>query len=235
VGLARAQDSREERTRRIRKQYEKFLVARLDKRERSLGRVAIGVLICLTGVLIPLGLFFIVRGLLGKNPIQAALHVELDFVDRAQAVMAYPLMVNSMLRHPGDEAAAGLVIISFDDGPPTTVEFMAGVCVAIGEAESSNADSEVARWARELMGDEDYQRSRRRRVPAELTKGHTVYACDLGIAPWYLPDRHLSDEIPMIPCLAEPGDTGRICAIPYWVAFDAPEPQWARGCKVAIF
>ena len=86
----------------------------------------------------------------------------------------------------------------------------------------------------DLMFDEEYQQARRWRLPESITAGHRVYAVDLAVHPHYLPERHLSDEMPMVPCLAEPGDQGGVRAIPYWCAFDVPPPPWAQWCGVFI-
>ena len=38
-----------------------------------------------------------------------------------------------------------------------------------------------------------------------------------------------------VPCLAEPGEQGRIRQMPYWVVFEnAPPPPWADQCPVML-
>jgi hypothetical protein len=156
------------------------------------------------------------------------------FIDRAEPVMAFPLMVNRLLRQPGDAPVPGLFIISFERGRAETVAFMGEVAVAAGDPLPLKLPAADEQFLIDLMFDEEYQQSRRRRLPDSITKGHRVYAVDLAVHPHYLPDRHLSDGVPMVPCLAEPGDQGRVRAIPYWCAFDVPPPPWAERCGVFI-
>src|SRR5687767_10466523 len=40
------------------------------------------------------------------------------FIERAVPVMAYPIMVNSILRRPGTQPSAGLVLVSFEQVAP---------------------------------------------------------------------------------------------------------------------
>jgi hypothetical protein len=51
-----------------------------------------------------------------------------------------------------------------------------------------------------------------------MTRGRTVYACDLMIQQGLLNNAHISDENPLLPCLAEPGDAGRLLVLPHWLA-----------------
>jgi hypothetical protein len=67
------------------------------------------------------------------------------------------------------------------------------------------------------MFDEQFKPFRRRKVPTSITRGPTVYACDLLIEPGLLPDKHISDNVPFLPCMAEPGEIGRLLLIPYWM------------------
>src|SRR5688572_2350395 len=101
------------RTKAIRDRYRKFVLSRLGERKRSLPLILIGGIVMCTVVLIPVGLYLVIRGIRGRPKWGPALDYELGFIDRAEAVMAYPLMINSMLRRPGDAAAAGLFLISF--------------------------------------------------------------------------------------------------------------------------
>ena len=109
------------------------------------------------------------------------------------------------------------------------------VALSVLECGKPDTPDEDRKFLILLMADEEYQRNRRRRLPDSITGGHTVYACDLGISPDYLPFRKINEEMPVIPCLAEPGDSGQIRIVPYWCAFGVTPPAWAEECKVAIF
>jgi hypothetical protein len=227
-------DERVQRTLVLRQRYREFIESRLGRRTRSPARVVIGVLLLFTGVLIPLGLWLIISGLWARNRNGDALAGELAFIERAEPVMAFPLMVNRLLRQPGDAPVPGLFIITFDRGRAETVAFMAEVAVVAADPIPRKLPEADEQALIDLMFDEEYQPSRRRRLPDSVTAGHRVYAVDLAVHPHYLPERHLSDEMPMVPCLAEPGDQGRIRAIPYWCAFDVPPPAWAERSGVFI-
>jgi hypothetical protein len=50
--------------------------------------------------------------------------------------MAFPLMVNSMLRQPGTERAPRLFIISFDHEAGESVSFMGTLAERVGDGSS---------------------------------------------------------------------------------------------------
>jgi hypothetical protein len=228
-------DERTHRTRLVRENYRRFVAERIGRPKRSWIKVVIGLVLLATVVLIPVGFYLIVSGLRKQAPLQKQFQEEMAFIDRAEAVMAYPLMVNSMLRSPGDVPAPGLVIISFDRGEPETIPYMADVAIKAGEAIGHGLPPDDEQFLIDLMLDEEYQRSRRRRLPDSVTRGHRVYACDLSIHPWYLPGKRLNDEAPFIPCLAEPGEAGQIRAVPWWCVYpDYQPPPWASECPVLI-
>ena len=140
------------------------------------------------------------------------------FLDRAEPVMAYPLMINSILRRPGMKPSAGLVMVSFETNWPAE---MANVGLRVGNADAaSEADRN---WLRELLADEEYQVHRRRKLPESVSGGRVIYACDLWIPPALL--KHQSLNIPMLPCMAERGDRGRINVLPWWIAVGEDEPR----------
>jgi hypothetical protein len=145
------------------------------------------------------------------------------FLRNAVPVMAYPLMVNLMLRRPGIEPSAGLVLITFD--PSVTTNQAIDVVGRIDAACSSGSTGlpDVI-FCRKLMNHEDFILARRRKIPMSLTDGREFYACDLWIPPKLLHRQCISDDLPFIPCMAEPGESGRINVMPWWIGIDVPEP-----------
>ena len=226
-------DERAERTAQVRDRYRQFVLSHWPA-GRSLVRVAIGILLLCSLILIPIGIWLVITGLMKRTRRKEQLEAELAFIDRAECVMAFPIMVNSLLREPGERPVPGLFVMSFDDGPPQTLEFMAEVILAMEDIDSAKVSPDDARFLTELLLDEEYQRSRRRKLPVSITAGHTIYACDIAVNPLYLPNRHLADEFPLVPCLAEPRDHGQIRPIPYWCAADALPPAWAARCGVFV-
>lgn len=134
-----------------------------------------------------------------------------SFARAAVPVVGYPLMVNGMLRRPGRRPATGLVMIAFRPHPNDPGEmFDIARSVASGIAD----DPGEARFLRELMADEEYTPNRRRRIPPGVARGRELYACDTSISPLFLRDGHVSDTHPLIYCIAEPGEGGRIMQLP---------------------
>ena len=217
-----------------------------------------------TVVLIPLAWRFY-RQWRQRERLGAALHEVLDFARRAEAVMAFPLMVNRVLRTPGDQESAGLVLVCFDPVHGNSMPFMADMAVTVGRggeldddlhedgdghddgddehersaersASRAQVEGDAASVIKELspedrafcvalMNDEQYVPYRRRRVPDSITGGVAVWACDLWIDPGVLHGRRVSDEMPLLPCMAEPGPAGRITQIPWWVQLGVPAPD----------
>lgn len=198
------------------------------------------VLLGLTVVLAPLALVLGIRR--GRHRTQVRLVLERldtaeEFAERAKVVLAYPLMVNSMLRSPGEAPATALVIISFDPYVAHDTMMRLAADLSAGGSPASN-DNDRA-FADALMSDEDFKAFRRRKIPASITGGPEVYACDLAVHPLLLRGRHVLDDWPFVPCAAEPGDSGRIAQIPFWV-FEGCEPPAsnlpeAEAAKIGLF
>jgi hypothetical protein len=151
----------------------------------------------------------------------------LAFAERAVPVMAFPLMVNSLLRRPGTDRAPGLFLISFD--PRVDAGFMGELAERVGAHDAQTMTRAEYDFCRGLMADEEYRVYRRRELPPGLTKGAVVYAVDLVISPLLLSGRHISDEMPLVPCMAEPSDDGRVMQMPYWIATGGPPPGQAES------
>jgi hypothetical protein len=199
------------------------------------GRIVILILMACTFVLMPIALL-LARRLLARTEdeeiVLAILRRARKFGRRAVAIVAYPLMVNSALRIPGAQRAPGLVVTAFDTVAQRDLGFMTRLAESLSrgggtEGEARKWSKEQRRFAEELMVDEEYRPFRRRQIPVGMTGGHTVYACDLLIEPDMLADGFLSDDCPLLPCLAEPGETGLIFLLPYWMAAAPDEPATA--------
>jgi len=141
-----------------------------------------------------------------------------SFIKSAVPVMAYPIMVNSVLRRPGTKPSAGLVIMSFDELSQSEILDL------VSRIEHEDVPSEEhRRFLSQLLNDESYQPNRRRMLPASITSGKIIYACDLWIPPLLLKNNCL--ELHHLPCLAEPGDKGRINVLPWWIAVGEEQPN----------
>jgi hypothetical protein len=185
-------------------------------------------------VLLPLALFLYPRWRKMRTLARVFRAAE-AFSARAAPVMAYPLMVNRALRSPGNDPSAGLVLISFEPAG-NSLQFMADLAVKVGEGTAPDLSAADREFCERLMDEEQYVMSRRRRLPPTVTGGPTVYACDLAIAPQLLERRHIPDDSPLVPCVAEPGDSGRICQMPFWVVMnqDAPDAEATEAFSTMI-
>lgn len=185
------------------------------------------VLSALTLVLLPLSVT-LYRRLRAARAARAPLREAVRFAERATAVMACPLGNDPALRRPGVRAVPALVLVCFDPDVGTSVRFMTRVAAQVWDAVDqdeviglSDADRAFCEY---LFADDEFVPHRRRKLPAAVTGGPDVYACDLMIVPQLLPGRHVSDALPMLPCAAEPGDAGRIAQVPFWLLPGAPAP-----------
>lgn len=154
----------------------------------------------------------------------------LNFANTARPVLAYPLMVNSMLRRRGEEPATGLVMIS---DYPISPDVMMDIAIEVSSGAAS--DPKDADASHRLMSDEQFNSNRRRPIPAGVARGLPLYACDLGISPLLLQDGYVSDRSPVIPCLAEPGPVGRIAQLPHWLVAGLPCPSPTHAEHLAQF
>jgi hypothetical protein len=202
---------------------------------RRTGRITFLVLLGCTVVFLPIALGLSRRLLRRSEDEELFLHSlrrAREFARRATPVIAYPLMVSSVLRSTTPSRATGLVITTFELPAHQDLRFMARLAESLSRGNST--EGEAGRWSKEqrssaeaLMANEDYRPFRRRKIPQDMTREHSVYACDLFIEPEMLPGGRLSDEYVLFPCMAEPGDSGLIFLLPYWMANAPDKPATA--------
>jgi hypothetical protein len=186
------------------------------------------VLLSLTIVLLPLIVWFYPRWRFIQRH-KAVLREWLEFAERAEPVMGFPLMVNSMLREPGNDSAPGLFLICFEKGVGERLVFMGELAARVGGLDAESMSPEDLKFCAGLMMDEEYQPFRRRRLPQTLTGPVTVYAVDAAVNPLLLYQRQISDEMPLVPFMAEPGEAGRITQMPYWFISGTAAPGEAEA------
>jgi len=133
-----------------------------------------------------------------------------EAAERSVAIMAYPVMANVALLRQKGAVAPALVIATFDSD--ATMEEMADVVVKLDTVDYQDVSAETRRAVGAMFRDVQYTPGRRRIVPEELTGGRRVYAFDLMMIGDYLPTDTF--EIPLVPCVAEPGDAGTIQMLP---------------------
>ena len=180
-------------------------------------------LLCATVVLIPLAVKGYRHHRRRTRELQPLLEHARAFAGRAEVVVAFPLMVTSILHHPQTESGTGLVLISFDPAADG-VDLMTDLAQAVGLGDAEGWGKQERDWADRLMSDEQWQACRRRRLPDAMTGGPVVYACDLVIEPLMLPGHYVGEHAPLLLCLAEPGHEGCILHMPYWMVGEGQEP-----------
>lgn len=173
-------------------------------------RWLLGAALLLTGAGIPLGLGLLLSALLAQRRHKAERRELIASIGRSVSILTFPVMVNrELLTRPG-VTAPGLFVGSFEgDFTFDEVSELLGRMESIDEQDVSD---ETKRTVNGFYDAVDYTPHRRRRVPSELTGGKPLYVFDLLIISDFLPTDTL--ELPIVPCLAEPGDTGRIHMIP---------------------
>jgi hypothetical protein len=215
----------EPRDRLIRDGYIEFLRSkRFDPYFRKLHRpprwryiLAVPMILSVAGIAVGLGLIASAR-LSGRkrNRIRQEL---ISAAERSVPVMAYPLMANEALMRRKGTVAPALMIGTFETG--VGYEEMAGLARKMLTVDHQKASNESTATVNKMFEDVTYAHGRRRAVPEDLTGGRRVYAFDLMMIGDYLPTDTL--EFPLVPCLAEPGESGTIQMLPWWIVAGAFE------------
>jgi hypothetical protein len=136
--------------------------------------------------------------------------------ENGEVIFTYVVVANSTLQHAPGAAAPALVVGNFNDGrhDMRIMELRDRLADAALGLPGDPTEAELSN----LLGNLDYTFKRRRPIPSRFTGGIDLIAFDLQIIGEYLPTRTL--QIEAIPCLAERGETGLICMIPYFLIED---------------
>jgi hypothetical protein len=211
----------------IRDAYIQFLRSReFDAYFRKLHRpprwryiLAVPMIVSLAGVGVGLGL--IASAWLSNRKRKRIRRELIAAAEHSVPVMAYPLMANRALMRRNGTVAPALTIGTFETDARN--EEMVTLAKRMLMVAHQDVSRESALTVIKMFEDEEYAEGRRRVVPNDLTGGRRVYAFDLMMIGDYLPTDTL--ELPMVPCLAEPGETGTIQMIPWWIVARAWEAE----------
>ena len=172
-------------------------------------------IVSLAGVGIGLGL--ILSACISNRKRKRIRQEMISAAERSVPVMTYPVMANRVLMQQKGTVAPALTIATFDvDVTLEEMTTLAKIMIMISHQDVSH-ESKVA--VIKMFEDVDYTPGRRRIVPEDVTGGRRVYALDLMVISDYLPTDTL--KVPLIPCMAEPGDTGTIQMLPWWIVDQA--------------
>lgn len=122
--------------------------------------------------------------------------------EAGERVTGYIVRAHEGLYRPGSRVLSCQVLLSFQPEVARDRDYMHHL---------------AQRWAEQTSDRERPVRYRRRRLPLSITDGSTIYCCDLFISPALLTSGYLTGS--MLPCLAEPGESGGIELVPYWLLF----------------
>lgn len=213
----------------VRGRYRAFLELRAIRSELDYGRLGIAVLLLLTVILAPFGVWQAIKAIRSNGAIRRDFQEEIDFIKNAELVFAAPIMVNTGLLKPGcDDGAPGIFLIDFQQRAEDPLDNLFQTVLRIAQPPAETSASE-RQYLASLTEDLKYRPGRRRRLPKSVSNGRTYYAVDLALSPEYLAGGYIDAEMPIVPCLAEPGEKGRIRLIPYWTALDGiPAPKQLR-------
>lgn len=136
-----------------------------------------------------------------------------EVAQRGTRVIGALVQANMALYDPGPEDLPCLVLISFEPQFQQHPEWLSELALHIYSFKGREFTNPEAAYVSSLTTDEIAERHRRRRLPDSFTRGACVYAADLWIYRSFLPRGFvLSHE--RLPCVAEPGEQGRIELLP---------------------
>lgn len=108
---------------------------------------------------------------------------------------------------------------------PDDAEYYMGrarsLCELEEHARALQAPEEQAVW--DWFTDEESPTYKRQRLPAGFTGGPVVYACSLHFHRDFLRQQYIEEWF--VECVAEPGESGRIELLPYWVTQGPYQPR----------
>lgn len=143
-----------------------------------------------------------------------------------ELVTAYIVQASDALYQTGSDTLPCLALFTFQaeiGGDAAYMRYLARRIAHLKDTMPPDADGRyVARLARHEQAPVPY---RRRLLPLSFTDGSTIYCADLWVKRAYLDTPYLTTDI--LPCLAEPGETGGIEMIPTWLLSPAG-PETSR-------
>jgi hypothetical protein len=217
---------------RYRKAVDELIKADGD-RALDIASLVVGCVLVLTCIGIPIGLWIGWRLWKKKDRREFRARECHAFTAGGMGVAVYPLVVPGELRRPGVAVAPGLVLACFDaDVTSAEITSLALAICSFDDAGWTDADRQLAR---RIMSDHAFVPHRRRLLPATMAGRHTMYVCDLVLLSGLFKGGCLTDEVPMVPCFAEPGERGRMVQMPYWVATgESPSAVEREALKASL-
>lgn len=130
-------------------------------------------------------------------------------------VSAYVVQAAEDLYRPGTETLPCRALFSFEPEVGGDADYMRYLARRIVRLKDTVPSDPEGRYLARLAVDEEAVPYRRRPLPVSFTDGSTVYCADLFVKRAYLDTPYLTTDV--LPCLAEPGDSGGIEMVPTWL------------------
>lgn len=132
------------------------------------------------------------------------------------------VQANSMLFQPGNTDLPCLVLFSFEPAGGH-IEYMQRLAAGIFDLKNVRQSDPDLRYVSTLVTNESALKYRRRKLPISFTGGPTVYCADLIITRSSLPAGYITEKV--LPCIAEPGESGALELLPWWLAAGKDNPD----------
>ncbi|MFC7336967.1 suppressor of fused domain protein [Haloferula chungangensis] len=176
---------------------------------------------------IPLGLALIYRGFKKNRLRKEARRDATEAYTHHEVILCTVIIANQALLRKKGAVAPALLIGEFGASDEASLDACGEVALLLCEVYGEDP-SQVAPELQEacrLVNDDTFRDSRRRPIPAHLSKGRQLWLFDTILQADSMP---ALQECPYIPCLAPPGPTGPIMQLPPEVLVFKPEQQVIR-------
>jgi len=145
-----------------------------------------------------------------------------SIVQSGVPVNAFLIQANPALFKPQRQRLPCLALICFQSEVAQDKEYMRFLARKIYALKNTRPADPDSRYIASLTTDERMLPQRRRALPLSFTDGSTIYCTDLWVRPSYLQGSSLQSDI--LPCIAEPGSSGGIELVPWWLLAETEKP-----------
>jgi hypothetical protein len=158
---------------------------------------------------------FLYRGYRAQSRRDARLRA---LVQNGTVVDAYLIQACSALFRPQDEALPSLVLFTFQPEVAAEPEYLRHLARRVFSLKSTRQPDVDGRFVAGLTTEERGVPGRRRQLPLSFTDGSVIYCADLWVQPAHLKGGCLEGNV--LHCIAEPGATGGVELVPWWLLSD---------------
>jgi hypothetical protein len=157
-------------------------------------------------------------------------------VQTGTPVNAFLVQANETLLRAQNKTLPCLVLICFQPEVSGEIEYMQSLARQVSGLKNKKPADADGQFVAGLTTNERAVPGRRRQLPLSFTDGSTIYCADLMVKPGYLQGSHIQSDI--LPCIAEPGLSGGIELVPWWLLQEPEKPltpfQTAEGSRLGL-